>query len=1149
MKTRLDGEEGGGNAAQQSGVQGQGNGNQHQQSWDQWQWEGQWSRWNGEWWQWQPRTWNSSFWGASNASAVESNGQTLVEQPAASSAAAAVVEHHAWQWSAEDWRSDGKWWQTKGDYSDPPPWPGWQFFRQWKKSLVRWEKNTDVPTWRRAEKILKSFDYELQSKMDHLDKKLLSAPGYLDRILEVLNTLAGERDSSERRRMVRAALYEGTRRSDESLAQYALRREAQFQSADQYLQLPEDLKGFMMEEQAGLTKQGLQNLRVLTAGDPNYRSVCKALKLLDVEEESLFRSNPKGNYFMNDEDSLDDDSAPDDDDPDLVLYAIDEQDLNEYEALSFLTEWQGKKRTWSENKLLKQAKKKDRLHFDKPESRPTRPHNRRKLSIQELKRVSRCGNCLERGHWHEECKNAYKPRDPGTKLGPDRKKNNLAAFSYLGSTSSSSNMASYHLSGGENSVGDGVDGFESFVAVPAGHAIVDPGASQDLIGKPAFDRLVKRLAEVGLRPVKINEAPTTASGIGGRGEALFVALTPCFLGEKPGVIKLTVLKDDIPQLLSIGLLEHAKSIIDTGNNTIEFKAFNSVAPMVRLESGHRVLDVASWKGGSFEIPDQVLKDFNLSPTAFQLGDSEDPAAYMDASVCCNEDSVPKDSPLNQFFSRVLRNYLGDDSFGDQLGCKIRVDVFPNSLFDPSVQNSAACWKSSWWLKGDQGILLEDQIFYSRETQVGCKKFLLEPDGILISVFVDTQSLMQPNYASSVLAHGRNSVVHLTSRCQQLVTDVCDAKRETDQEHGRVGVEHESKPDGVERCVKSFPCSVDQADHHLPGSIEANLLDQSSKSLVDSSLGEVSHEGKLASDFTLREAPVGATLRPCSEPLVWPGSSTSAPLPQGRQHSDAGGIAGISEVECEGGNGMHPPSRASDSRCQSIRSVDQMLGLQEEAELHGLSSSGQSTHQQEQEEWRSGDVCTSREGAPQDEERLWREQLILGAHDDGAAGGSTSSEPILGAGHHHCVGSNCHGSTASSTSHGIFESDLTACPVSRTDSPSDVAAADYAATCARAGGCADEPEPRFGMGTAAVMSAASFAGHFDVSLERTLSNPDRWLVAPLSPKLLGHFVVSQGQSFFFQFQLDSGDCYLCWDAGVFAVGLMEDDLFDDREFYD
>ena len=130
--------------------------------------------------------------------------------------------------------------------------------------------------------------------MDHLDKKLLSAPGYLDRILEVLNTLAGERDSSERRRMVRAALYEGTRRSDESLAQYALRREAQFQSADQYLQLPEDLKGFMMEEQAGLTKQGLQNLRVLTAGDPNYRSVCKALKLLDVEEESLFRSNPKG---------------------------------------------------------------------------------------------------------------------------------------------------------------------------------------------------------------------------------------------------------------------------------------------------------------------------------------------------------------------------------------------------------------------------------------------------------------------------------------------------------------------------------------------------------------------------------------------------------------------------------------------------------------------------------------------------------------------------------------------------------------------------------------------------------------------------------------------------------------------------------------
>ena len=33
MVQAIDGEEGGGNAAQQSGVQGQGNGNQHQQSW------------------------------------------------------------------------------------------------------------------------------------------------------------------------------------------------------------------------------------------------------------------------------------------------------------------------------------------------------------------------------------------------------------------------------------------------------------------------------------------------------------------------------------------------------------------------------------------------------------------------------------------------------------------------------------------------------------------------------------------------------------------------------------------------------------------------------------------------------------------------------------------------------------------------------------------------------------------------------------------------------------------------------------------------------------------------------------------------------------------------------------------------------------
>ena len=43
--------------------------------------------------------------------------------------------------------------------------------------------------------------------------------------------------------------------------------------------------------------------------------------------------------------------------------------------------------------------------------------------------------------------------------------------------------------------------------------------------------------------------------------------------------------EDIPHLLSIGLLEHVKAAIDTDTNRAFFKAFNAEAGMTRLESG------------------------------------------------------------------------------------------------------------------------------------------------------------------------------------------------------------------------------------------------------------------------------------------------------------------------------------------------------------------------------------------------------------------------------------------------------------------------------------------------------------------------------------------------------------------------------------
>ena len=183
-----------------------------------------WTRWTDEEWQ----QWNEGRW-AWGHSAIANRGQ--------------------WQGQQGDQRHSGWWDRTvvKGDYSDPPPWSGWQHFRLWKRALTRWNNNTDVLLKRRSEKILKTFDYDLQAKLDHLTDQALQSEDYLRNIFDVLDVLAGEKEASEKRRAVRAALYEGPRRSEETLAQYSLRREAQFTTAAQFINIPDDLKAFMME--------------------------------------------------------------------------------------------------------------------------------------------------------------------------------------------------------------------------------------------------------------------------------------------------------------------------------------------------------------------------------------------------------------------------------------------------------------------------------------------------------------------------------------------------------------------------------------------------------------------------------------------------------------------------------------------------------------------------------------------------------------------------------------------------------------------------------------------------------------------------------------------------------------------------------------
>ena len=136
----------------------------------------------------------------------------------------------------------------------------------------------------------------------------------------------------------------------------------------------------------------------------------------------------------------------------------------------------------------------------------------------------------------------------------------------------------------------------SFLTIPSGEAILDIGATQDLIGAEAAKGLKKRLECCGLQALEVDVPPMIPTGIGGPAKVLQTLLVPISPGRSPGIITMTVFKADIPPLLSVGLLEHLKAQIDLKNNIIHFEELDVQMRMGKLPSGNRTIPIVQWAG-------------------------------------------------------------------------------------------------------------------------------------------------------------------------------------------------------------------------------------------------------------------------------------------------------------------------------------------------------------------------------------------------------------------------------------------------------------------------------------------------------------------------------------------------------------------------
>ena len=360
-------------------------------------------------------------------------------------------------WSSGQWPPDGESWggswtrpakpagPWKADYSDPPSWPGWAHFRQWRKAVARWNDSTDVVMTRRADKVMKLFDWELQSKFEHLTDAVLQSPEGVSRIFEVMDRLSGVREGDDMRRVTRAALFEYSRRRDETLSMFVGRREQQYAQAEDFrVVLPSQVKALLLEEGAGLSAQGEQNLRTLTSARLDFEIVAKALRDLDTHRERLTAPPGKASSSFpeigadassstlavldvtkNDGDDDDDDEISSDFEND-VLKEVDAMALDENEIFQTYAAVLGQRRkTWSENKALKRAIATDRQFGTRRElvdgAAPSGASAARKgsgkgrgprIPVDKLKAITKCRNFGEKGHWERECTKPKKVLPP-----------------------------------------------------------------------------------------------------------------------------------------------------------------------------------------------------------------------------------------------------------------------------------------------------------------------------------------------------------------------------------------------------------------------------------------------------------------------------------------------------------------------------------------------------------------------------------------------------------------------------------------------------------------------------------------------------------------------------------------------------------------
>ena len=578
-----------------------------------------------------------------------------------------------WQYQGS-WSSDKHWSRAEGSerplayqLEGPPAWMGWQHFREFKGKLRRWSQNTALPPFIWWDKLMGLWSPEEQRRFQYVSDEDRYKPSCIDTILQILAAEHGEREGDEERRQGREFL-DWQRHDGETHCQFVDRRRAQFNAGVAMgCFFSDKMRAIMMEEGAHMRGQTLENFQLLTGGKLEFEAVCAALRTLDTRRSQSLQSKGRDGHMYEDEnnphgwtgvadgdgsalrdteDNEEEDEVPEprrdfsdlsDEQERECLISIEQQEVYEDEIPKVLDILYGQRRTsWNESRSLKLAQKRDREYFKTTRDRtsaprgdrnaaPKRSQPRPRLNEIELILKTKCSWCGIKGHWRakavengvvvmRECTN---PPDARAK---ERQRRQGGKSLYFDASTSSSAFTSLVTLDRLVAIQQEIRSDGVYLTTDSSHALVDTGAAGELSGLQAFQAECRALKEAGIRPIPLSVKARTPHGIGGAATAIGTYLFPCFPGGGGQCVyfEKTVIKEDVPNILGVALLDFLEADMSLTNNSLHLAKMQLSIPMTQMPSHHRVIKVTCDMPTSIDLPESLKTKYPwLTSDAFQ----------------------------------------------------------------------------------------------------------------------------------------------------------------------------------------------------------------------------------------------------------------------------------------------------------------------------------------------------------------------------------------------------------------------------------------------------------------------------------------------------------------------------------------------------